>query len=506
MTASPKELLVVLVISAMVFYFARSVALRFCSEPDFSRRRNVWFTLTAVAFLSPNFWLFVLVAVPLLTWATRKDANPVALYLLILQAVPSISVNIPAPGINGLFQLDYHRLLSLCVLVPTALRLRRSKGTRPDRRLSATDVLILAFGAMQILRFIEPDLPTLVEDSATNLLRRGVLFFLDVFVLYVVVSRSCSRRPLIVEAVAALCLSCVVMAALATFESLHHWLLYWDLMARWSVDNKFAFAYPMRGGLLRAEVSCRTPLELGLLLAIGIGLWTYLQSHENRLKVRIGVAALLWIGLLVTYSRGPWAGAVAICFILAALRPGALSRLGKMLGAVALAAGGLLLTPFGERLLEMLPFARRSIDETFLYRQRLAERAWEQITAHPYFGSGFAYFELPDMRQGQGIIDLVNTYASTALFYGVIGLVLFLGPILIALATVHRRVRAIAESDPDAALLGVSLVACMLGMLLMLASDSFLGASVRLFYVLVGFAVGYTQSVRSAQSAAIDKT
>jgi hypothetical protein len=46
----------------------------------------------------------------------------------------------------------------------------------------------------------------------------------------------------------------------------------------------------------------------------------------------------------------------------------------------------------------------------------------------------------------------------------------------------------------------------MLGMLLMLASDSFLGASVRLFYVLVGFAVGYTQSVRSAQSAAIDKT
>src|SRR6266404_6750544 len=125
MLASIKELIVVLAISATVFQLAKPIALRFMSAEDFSRRRLVWFVLTAVSFVSPNIWLYALVAVPMLVWANRNDSNPIALYLLMLHVIPPVSVSIPLIGNNGLFSLDNYRLLAFCVLIPAAIRYRK---------------------------------------------------------------------------------------------------------------------------------------------------------------------------------------------------------------------------------------------------------------------------------------------------------------------------------------------------------------------------------------------
>ena len=77
------------------------------------------------------------------------------------------------------------------------------------------------------------------------------------------------------------------------------------------------------------------------------------------------------------------------------------------------------------------------------------------------------------LRQGLGIIDLVNTYAEVALFYGLCGLSLFVGFILVGLYKAFRLARINLHSDPDLASLGISLVACILGTLVMISSDSF---------------------------------
>src|ERR1700737_2139082 len=188
--ASFKALIVVLAIGAVIFHFARPIALRFGAERDFVRRRNVWFVLTTTAFLSPNFWLFALVAAPLFAWAGRKDSNPVAFYLLLFQVIPQIPIDIPVPGLNAFFQLDNYRLLSLSVLVPTAWRLRQSKGTDRIRGTTAMDILLVAYCVLQLVLFVPPDLPNhvILQDSPTNDLRRGFLFFIDIYVLYYVVS------------------------------------------------------------------------------------------------------------------------------------------------------------------------------------------------------------------------------------------------------------------------------------------------------------------------------
>src|SRR5450432_1752710 len=113
-----KELIVILILAAATFRLAQPIAIRFGAAADFFRRRNVWFALTIIAFLSPNFWVFALLSAPLYAWLGHKDSNPIAAYLLLMHVVPPVRVEIPAFGIHYLFELDNYRLLSLCILIP----------------------------------------------------------------------------------------------------------------------------------------------------------------------------------------------------------------------------------------------------------------------------------------------------------------------------------------------------------------------------------------------------
>jgi hypothetical protein len=497
MLYSIKALIVVLAIAATIFHLAKPIALLFISGEDFSRRRLVWFVLTAVYFVSPNFWLYTLVAVPMLVWANRNDSNPIALYLLMLHVIPPINVIIPILGNNGLFPLDNYRLLALCVLLPATMRYRKNRAQVAAGRLGGMDVLLLAFGALQVALYTAPDLPHhfVIPDSPTNALRRGVLFLLDTYLLYFTVARTCQSRRKMVDAVATFCLACGVMAAIAMFEHIRNWLLYTDIASRWGNDPHAAF-YLIRGGSVRAQVSAGHSIALGSLLAVAFGFWLYLKAHVRSAKHRIGVTLLLWGGLYATNSRGAWLGAAAIYFAFLAAGPGAVSRLAKGTTLALALAGLIVVSPIGEQILKMLPQSGKPAD---VYRYRLAERGWELVLAHPLFGDQFPWPEMEDLRQGEGIIDIVNTYLGVALNYGLIGLFCFLSFILLGLITVYARSKELVQSDPDLALFGTSLIACIVGILIMIHSDSFTLGCEKMFYLLAGLATAYAGLARSPQ-------
>jgi O-antigen ligase len=504
MLASFKAMIVVVLIATVIFRVAKPIALQFSSESDFVRRRNIWFVLTITAFVSPSFWLFALIAAPLLLWAGKKDTNSLALYLLLMQVIPDIPIDIPVVGINKLFELDNYRLLSFCILLPTAWRLRKQKDRVAVKGLGAASGLLLAYGALQVALFVHAEAPgqALAQESFTDVLRRAFLFIIDTYLLYVVASRTCTSRRAITEALASLCLACVIMAPIAVFESLRHWLLYFDLSGRWG-GNGIASSYYMRGAATRAEVSTGHPLELGYILAIAFGCWLYLQSHVKSKRLRVSVVLLLWLGLLAAYARGPWLGAVIVYFAYAAAGPRGLSRLFKSAAVFALIGAVILASPLGERIIKVLPFFGGSVDtESLTYRQQLAERSWQLIQAHPLFGDQYALAKMEDLRQGEGIIDFVNTYAQITLFYGYIGLSLFLGVIIAGLMKAYRAVKKWERSDPDLALLGASLVACIVGTLFMIAGCSFIGGYAQMYYVLAGLSMAYANLSLSPQPKA----
>ena len=331
----------------------------------------------------------------------------------------------------------------------------------------------------------------LLQDSATNLLRRAFLFFVDTYVLYYVVSRSCLSRRAIVEALATYCLACAIMATQGVFEVLRHWLLYADLGVGWGIDQFNAYMH-VREGLVRAQAAAGDALALGYMLAIAIGFWLYLRSQVLSGRWHVAVFMAFWAGLLATYSRGTWIGAAAIYFAFTAIGPRALPRMFNAAAVAAVVVALMSVTPIGEKLINSLPFFGGTGNiETYVYRQRLAERSWGLIQQHPFLGDQLAWTKMEDLRQGEGIIDIVNTYAHIALFYGLIGLSLFIGFILLILGKTYLQAKRLARSDPDFALLGVSLAACIVGALLMISDNSFHLGVEKMFYVLAGLAAAY---------------
>ncbi len=501
MPSNIKRLIVVLAIATIIFRLAKPIALRFMNGEDFSRRRLVWLVLTAVCFVSPNFWLYCLVAIPVLLWANRHDSNPIALYLLMLHVIPPVGLIIPLVGDKGLFTLDNNRLLALFVLLPAAMRYRKNLHSRKNQedaatsRFGAMDVLLLAFGALQVALYTLPDQYPIVPDTTANFLRRIFLFFLDTYLLYFTVTRTCQSRQKMVDAAATFCLACGIMAATAIFENLRHWLLYTDIISSWGNDPNAAH-YLMRGGSVRAQVSAGHSIALGNILTVGFGFWLYVKSHVPSIKARVGVTLLAWGGLYATSSRGAWLGAAVVYFAFLAAGPRAASRLVRGTLLAVAVAGLILMSPIGDRVLEMLPKAGTPADS---YRHRLAQRGWELVLEHPFFGNQFPWPEMEDLRQGEGIIDLVNTYLGVALNYGLVGLFCFVSFILLGMKNVYVCTKKLFRSDPDLALFGTSLIACIAGILVMIDSNSFALGCEKLFYLLAGLTTAYASFVKSKQ-------
>lgn len=491
-----KELIVVLGLSVPLFAVLKPTALVFMDEGDFKRRRNIWLILTCTAFLSPTFWLFAAIAAPVLYWGGRKDTNPIAFYAFLLNVIPPIAVAIPPVIVKQVFDLDILRLLALCVLVPAALRLRKTKSAaEPTANVKVMDLALLGLGALQVLLFVPPDLgKVILQNSFTNDLRSGFLFVLDTGVLYYLASRSATDRRKLLDALAAFCVSCCLMAFIAMFESVRHWLLYTDLTVRWGGESMLG-EYYFRGPLLRAQASSGQPLALGFLLVIGLGFWLYLRSHVKSGRTRLAITALLCGGLLVSFARGPWLAGVTTYLAYAAFGPRGASRLLKA-GLVLLLVGGVLLaSPMGDKITGMIPFMGGQVgDSSLTYRERLLERSWELIEARPVFGDQLALSKMQDLRQGQGIIDVINGYVEITLFYGFTGLALFLAFVLSGLSKAYRTGKRLAIMNIDASLLGANLAACIVAILVLLADGSIGGSPERILYLLIGLAAAYARS------------
>jgi O-antigen ligase len=241
-------------------------------------------------------------------------------------------------------------------------------------------------------------------------------------------------------------------------------------------------------------------MALGYLLVVAFGLWLYLQTRVDSKRSRIGVTALFWGGLLAAYTRGAWIGSVFVYFVFSALRPRALSRVFKAACVAVIIAVLIYLSPLGNRIVSVLPFLGGTVDNfNVVYRQRLFERSWQIIQESPMFGDQGAMLKMQDLRQGQGIIDLVNTYVGILLDNGFVGLTLFLSFILLALFKAWSVSRKFMRVDPDLGLLGASLVSCIIAMLLLFENGSFGGGTEKIFYVLIALATAYAYLGRSWQ-------
>jgi hypothetical protein len=497
-----KALVVVFAIAIVLFAIAKPVMVRFCQWSDYRRRRNAWVFLTIVAFISPSFWLYACVAAATFGYCSKRDRNPSALYLFLLNVIPPVAVVIPLGGSSQLLPVSNVLLLSLFGMIPAGRRLIKRQDEWKPMRLRAIDWCLLAHGIFEsvfYIHLINPD-GSFYPATVTDFARRSITFLLDIFVPYFVISRTNRSNEQIMECMAAFLLSSMLMAAIAVFESARGWLLYEAIPSNWGIVSNFS-DYLMRGTILRAMASAGHSLSLGYLLAIGFGFWLCLKADINARGPRWAVTILLWSGLIAAFSRGPWICALGIFFAYLALQPkGSTALIKATLGIVA-AFSIVAVTPLGRKILDVLPFFGGRVDnDSIVYRQRLWDRCIELISANPILGDQYALSKMQDLRQGQGIIDIVNGYVSELLGGGLIGLGLFLSVTLLALFGTWKashRSGVVGGSNHSTAIAS-SLMACILGSFFLWG---FGGVSEDILWALVALSAAYRwQSVTNSAS------
>lgn len=477
-----KALVIVLTLSLLVFHFGKPICLRFMREEDFNTRRTVWIGLTIAVFASPSFWLYVAVAIPLLLWGSRKESNPLALYLLALYAAPNVSFYIPVVGINQLFDLNNRRLLAFCILIPLLLRARQTADPRNPDRMAAADFFVVAYCLLQVVLHAP-------YESVTSIGRRAFLLYLDLVLPYYVFSRAFKSADSLRDGLATFVLACALLAPVGMFESLKGWLLYVGAGDRWGAVQEFAWL--MRAGALRAQASTGHSLTLGFLCAFGFGYWLYLaRSQVSKLYV-IAVGLWMWVGLMAAYSRGPWIIAVLFMFTYFLLMPSGVSRVIKTSLGFAAVGMLLMLTPMGDRIIAALPFVGTVDAENVSYRMLLLETSIRLIQEKPWFGDLFVTNKMEHLRQGQGIIDIVNGYLVAALFYGLVGLSFVVGFLVSSTFRAYMGSRRARPVDQELSLLGSSLVAAMLCSMVYIAMAGF----EPVMWLFAGMCVSYSRVV-----------
>lgn len=485
-----RALIVILFLASVVFLLARRPATELIPPGDFKRRRNLWFLLTVLAFVSHSFWLYLGAGAVILYLAGRREHNPMALFYMLLFVIPPASLQVPGFGlVNYLVDLNHIRLLTLCVLLPAALALRRQGDTLrfgrtwPDRLLAAGLLLMSAL--------------YLRETTLTDTLRQTLYLFIDVLLPYYVASRGLRQISDFKDTLLAFVLASFVLALIGVAEYVRHWLLYSALIDAMGVPWSMS-GYLSRGGSLRASVTTGQAIVLGYVMSVAIGLFLFLQGYLRHPWQRLMGVLLLAAGLFAPLSRGPWIGAMVIVVVFIALGRGALRRLVLLAAAGMLALPLLTAVPGGDKVLDLLPFIGNVDKENITYRERLMDNSWIVIQRNPLFGS-FDFRNTPEMQsmiQGEGIIDIVNTYINLALRVGLVGLGLFVAFFAAVLHGIRKAMRSFPDKDDERRQLGRALLATLVGILVIIFTVSSITFIPVVYWTIAGLGVAYVQMVR----------
>lgn len=484
-----RALTVILVLAMIFFAFARQPSIVIIDNQDFTRKRNLWLLLTITAFLSYNFWVFTFIFVLMIIYIGRYKFNPSSLFFFLLFLVPTASIPIPGFGlINYFFELNYVRLLTLTILLPAFLSMRTQSGVLPFGRNMADKILVTYLILTALLTFREANL--------TSGLRDWFYLFIDIFLPYYVVSRAIKNINDFKDALLSFVLATMLIALIAAFESSRHWLLYDNLISIWGMN--WGYGYLARDGGLRATATAGHSIALGLIMVVGIGFFLFLKdSIKSKFKRRLG-GVLLTAGLIAPLSRGPWVGAVALLLVFIATGPNAIRRL-FVLGMIAIIALPLVASlPGGEKVINLLPFIGTTEKGSIDYREDLIKNATIVIKRNPLFGS-VDYLNTPEMQsmmQGQGIIDVVNTYIGIALNSGFIGLGLFLLLFTVTLWQLYRCFKRLPPDQRELQNLGRSIFATLLAVLVIIFTASSILTIPTIYWSLAGLSVAYIQMLR----------
>lgn len=431
--------------------------------------KNIWFIAAAI-FIVAN------VKIP------AKSVQRVYFYLVLICTIPLIHAQIPGfAGIQNLFPLSYTNLMIMSLLLPVLISLKS-----PQKLFSLpTDKYIVSFIVLvSLLQFR--------DNTITNAGRESFLLFIDIFVPYYVITRLINTHERLKMALTALFIGIIPFALIGVFELLTSWFMYTSIGPQIGYQSSFNQYRDIRGGGLRAMAVFFGPIVLGYVMIYAGAILLYLQHFIKNRKLVLLAFGAVFLCVLATKSRGPWLGfALMLMMFIWTGRDG----FGKLVKYGILGLGLLIiasLTPAGSKYVELLPFVGDERADTFDYRARLIENSMILFKKNPLFGDiNFRSSpEMESLRQGEGIIDVVNSYIGVLLPYGLIALALFVG-VLIFLMFRCRKIIMRPNIDIESKLLGRMFIGCIAGVMFTIFTVSSVSYIPTFYWVLIALSSAY---------------
>ncbi len=437
-----KLLLTVLVVSAIAALCARAGFRDLLSPKQYRTAWKIIVAASVVAFMARLPSLFIL-GVGVVGYVCGRVLGGdykarVAAFFLLLFVFPPLSLALGGVGdINSVLALTHVRMLSLVLLLPAAVELFfRRRGTEKNPFL-VMDVLVYAY---QIL-FVILSAGYL---SYTGILRLLVTMFLEVVLPYYVMTRGIRSMADLRFVATYFALACIFMASIGVTESAIQRLIYAPLQGiygqQWQASQGL-----MRGGMLRVQSVTPEPIILSFIMIAGIGTWAWLSDRQWRRPVNLAINVVFLVAMVSTWSRGPLLGLVLWAGSMIALRW--CSARVYTIGLIGILIAGVIIKASGEDqvifdALRALSGSTQQEFATIEYRRQLLDAALALIKQSPALGVANYMSYLQAFKQGEGIVDLVNTYLIVALNTGLIGLTLYIMPTILLigrmLATLGR--------------------------------------------------------------------
>jgi O-Antigen ligase len=487
-----RALVVILVLVTPVWWILRGAVAGLLPPGTFSRWRNLWFIVTLALFLSHSYWLYAFLLIATLLAMRRQEAHVVGMFFVLLFAGSPVPVSIPGLGlVNYVLVIDHYRLLTLALLLPTALVLIQSRRTIALGRAPVDYFVLAYFLLVSVLEFR--------GSSFTDGARGVVTHAIDIFLPYFVVSRSIRDVEGFKAALTGFVIAACLLAPLALFESLRGWRLYTAVQIPLGLNPFVWSGYLGRAGLLRAAVSLGHPIVLGFVFMVALGFLLFLNRSLAKNWQRWLAWTALVLGLLSSLSRGPWIGALLLGLAIAIDAGKPLQNLLKTGILIALIVAVLGIFSVGQQFLDLLPFLGTEDAGSVDYRVELWSFVWPVVERNFWLGSE-NYLMAPELRalaaiQGEGVADLVNHYFEIVLATGVAGFALFCGTCARALQTVWRNLR-LKSTSKELKTLGTALFCTQLSISATISTVSNITAVSVILWSVLGMCAAYSMAVR----------
>lgn len=469
-----KLLFPTLVVCAAAWFVLRASFAPLLTKVQYQRAWFIMVLATVIVFLGHTTMLYA-IAIGLLALVGQSmlgggARGKLAAFMLLIMILPPLTWQIGGVGdINYILGLTGPRILALVLLPGLALQFLGDRTFKRPPWVTWIDLAVFGYQFLRIALMVP-------HTNVTGLLRMFVESLLDVLLPYYVVSRGIRSEADLRFLLSHLALGFSLVACIGFAEYFIHRNLYSEL--QWLYGYKWQLTMTlMRGESLRVQAATPQPIVLAFEMIFALGLWTYLRGYEWKRWPVFGVYAVMTCCLLFTFSRGPLLCGIVLAISLLALRRLQIKTFVGMF--LILLVGAVIAKSVGadEVMIRGLGVVFGSSAEdlsSINYRRELLDTALALLHQSPWLGVPDYASQMQALRQGEGIIDLVNSYIAIALDAGVIGLVIYLVPYAVVF---NRLVRVSGISNQRAGEAGAgwfaaAFVAMMIALLLTIFTTS----------------------------------